>query len=104
MQATDVAAWTIAAAAVLSYLAARRLQRPAALVLSGIAAISVAGMGAALALRYCHPAVPSGAHSCATILTAILAFDGRRARLVGPDRRDLGTDENPLYPARDRHG
>jgi hypothetical protein len=74
MQATDVAAWTIAATAVLSYLAARRLQRPAALVLSGIAAISVAGMGAALALRFCHPAVPSGAHSCATILTAILAL------------------------------
>jgi hypothetical protein len=69
----DTAAWTITIAAILSYLVARRLQRPAALVLAGMAVIAVAGVAAALAMRFCAAQGPSDAHSCATILTAVLA-------------------------------
>jgi hypothetical protein len=69
----DFAAWTITTAAILSYVAARRLQRPAALVLAGMATIAVAGIAAALAMRFCAAEGPSDAHSCAMILTAVLA-------------------------------
>jgi hypothetical protein len=69
----DASGWIITGSAVLSYLAAHRLQRPAAFVLAGIAAITTTGMAGALAMRLCPAEGGSDAHLCATILTAVLA-------------------------------
>jgi hypothetical protein len=91
----DVSAWTITVAAVASYLAARGLQRPAAFVLSGIAAIALTGMAAGLAMRLCPAEGPSGAHLCATILTAVLAI---MAVALGWAGRRTGTWELTKIP------
>jgi hypothetical protein len=91
----DASAWTISAASVLACFAIWRTRadsggrdRAAGFVLSGIAALAVAGIGAALSIWFCPAGTSSEGHSCATMLTALLAvmavalaWAGRRAAI-----------------------